>query len=91
VSTCERDRLGPRRLAGAWYWDRVVPLLQAAGRIVLTPTLIGSGTRAAELSAAVTLRRHVEDVVAVLADGDLHDVVLVGHSYSGWSSPASPR
>ena len=68
---------------GAWCWQRVVPLLQVAGRVVVTPTLTGSGTRAAELSEAVTLQHHVDDVVAELVDGDLHDVTLVGHSYSG--------
>lgn len=68
---------------GAWCWERVVPLLEEAGRVVLTPTLAGSGERAAELSATVTLEGHVDDVVAELVDGDRRDVVLVGHSYSG--------
>ncbi len=45
---------------GAWCWDRVVPLLEGAGRVVVTPTLTGSGARAAELSPAVTLEHHVE-------------------------------
>ena len=60
-----------------------MPLLQAAGRSVSTPTLTGSGDRAAELSAEVTLDNHVDDVVGELVDRDLRDVVLVGHSYSG--------
>jgi pimeloyl-ACP methyl ester carboxylesterase len=68
---------------GAWCWDRVTPLLEAAGRVVLTPTLTGSGDRAAELSPAITLEHHVDEVVGELVDGDLRDVVLVGHSYSG--------
>jgi pimeloyl-ACP methyl ester carboxylesterase len=68
---------------GAWCWQRVVPLLEGAGRVVLTPNLTGSGERAAELSPTVTLARHVDDVVAELVDGDRRDVVLVGHSYSG--------
>jgi pimeloyl-ACP methyl ester carboxylesterase len=68
---------------GTWCWERVVPLLEEAGCVVLTPTLSGSGDRAAELSPTVTLERHVDDVVAELVDGDRRDVVLVGHSYSG--------
>jgi pimeloyl-ACP methyl ester carboxylesterase len=60
-----------------------VPLLEAAGRVALTPTLTGCGDRAAELSPAVTLERHVDDVIAGLVGSDLRDVVLVGHSYSG--------
>ena len=78
----ERDRLDPWRLAGAWCWDRVVPILETGG-VVLTPTLTGSGERTAELSPSVTLARHVDDVVAELVDGDRRDVVLVGHGYSG--------
>jgi pimeloyl-ACP methyl ester carboxylesterase len=68
---------------GAWCWEKVVPLLERAGRVVTAPTLTGSGTRAAELSPGVTLEHHVDDVVAELTDNDRHDVVLVGHSYSG--------
>lgn len=68
---------------GAWCWERVAPLLEAAGRVVLTPTLTGSGDRAAELSSAVTLEHHVDDIIGELEAGDRRDVVIVGHSYSG--------
>jgi pimeloyl-ACP methyl ester carboxylesterase len=68
---------------GSWCWERVVPILQLAGRVVTTPTLTGSGDRAAELSPAVTLERHIDDVVTELTERDRRDVVLVGHSYSG--------
>jgi pimeloyl-ACP methyl ester carboxylesterase len=68
---------------GAWCWERVVPLLERAGRVVTAPTLTGSGNRAAELSPDVTLERHVDDVVTELNDHDRRGVVLVGHSYSG--------
>lgn len=68
---------------GAWCWEKVVPLLEAAGRVVVTPTLTGSGVRSAELSAAVTLADHVDDVARQLVGRDLRDVVLVGHSYAG--------
>lgn len=68
---------------GGWCWDRVAPLLGAAGRVVLTPTLTGSGDRTAELSPAVTLEHHVDDIVDLLVGRDLRGVVLVGHSYSG--------
>lgn len=68
---------------GSWCWERVVPLLEEAGRTVLTPTLTGSGERAAELTPSVTLATHVDDVVAALDRAGCRDAVLVGHSYSG--------
>ncbi len=68
---------------GGWYWARVRARLQAAGHEVFTPSLTGSGDRAHLLSRAVTLRTHVQDIVELLVREDLHDVVLVGHSYGG--------
>src|SRR5215207_5263898 len=68
---------------GAWSWERVRPLLEGAGRVVLTPTLAGSGERAAELSPAVTLEQHIDDVEAEIVSGGRRDVILVGHSYGG--------
>ena len=68
---------------GGWCWQRVTPLLRAAGHEVFTPTLTGLGERAHLLSPEITLDTHVQDVVGVLEYEDLRDVVLVGHSYSG--------
>lgn len=68
---------------GAWCWDRVVPLLQQAGHRVHTPTLTGSGERAAELTPDVTLDDHLADVSAVVDRLDDGPVLLVGHSYAG--------
>ena len=68
---------------GAWCWERLVPLLGNAGHCATTPTLTGSGDRAGELSQDVTLARHVDDIVATLDKADMHEVILVGHSYSG--------
>jgi pimeloyl-ACP methyl ester carboxylesterase len=50
---------------------------------VYTPTLTGLGERAHLLSGQVDLDLHIRDVVAVLEFEDLHDVILVGHSYGG--------
>nr|WP_285607157.1 alpha/beta hydrolase [Actinokineospora globicatena] len=66
---------------GAWCWQAVTPLLGTAR--VFAPTLAGLGERADEPPAGITMRTHVEDVVHVLDHHDLHDVVLVGHSYGG--------
>ncbi len=69
---------------GGWAWRRTVaPLLEQAGHTVYTPTLTGLGERAHLGGPAVNLDTHVQDVVNVLFWEDLHDVVLVGHSYGG--------
>jgi pimeloyl-ACP methyl ester carboxylesterase len=67
--------------AHAWRWIR--PLLRAAGHEVVTPSLTGLGERAHLATAATDLDTHITDVAAVLHFEDLHDVVLVGHSYGG--------
>jgi pimeloyl-ACP methyl ester carboxylesterase len=68
---------------GGWAWQRVVPALRAAGHEVHAPTLTGVSDRAHLLSPAVGLGTHIQDVVALIEAHDLHDVVLVGHSYAG--------
>jgi pimeloyl-ACP methyl ester carboxylesterase len=68
---------------GGWCYNRVAPLLRAAGHEVFAPTLTGLGERAHLLSPDVDLDTHIEDVVAVLHYEDLRDVILVGHSYGG--------
>ena len=47
------------------------------------PTLTGLAERASELSPDVGLDTHIQDVVGLLEDKDLHGVILVGHSYGG--------
>ncbi|SPT59659.1 alpha/beta fold hydrolase [Actinomadura madurae] len=59
---------------GPWAWERVVPLLHAAGARTLTPTL-GVGDDHG-------LHDHAAAVVAAL-DTVRDEVVLVGHSYAG--------
>jgi pimeloyl-ACP methyl ester carboxylesterase len=68
---------------GGWCWDRVAPLLRAAGHEVHAPTLTGLSERAHLLSPQVGLDTHVEDVVRLVDTLGLTDVVLVGHSYAG--------
>lgn len=68
---------------GGWSWSRVAPLLRARGHEVYTPTLTGLGERRHLATPDVDLSLHVEDVVNVLLFEELHDVVLVGHSYGG--------
>lgn len=71
---------------GAWHsgaaWDRVVPLLEAAGHRALAPDLTGCGGRADLIGPEVGLDTHVDDVARLLDKQD-ESVVLVGHSYAG--------
>jgi pimeloyl-ACP methyl ester carboxylesterase len=68
---------------GAWCWQRVVPLLQAAGHKVHTPTQTGVGERSHLLSREITLETFILDLTNELFFKDLHDVILVGHSFGG--------
>jgi pimeloyl-ACP methyl ester carboxylesterase len=68
---------------GGWQYTKVEPLLEAAGHTVYRPTMTGLGERVHLAGPAVGLSTHVEDIVKVLEFEDLHEVVLVGHSYGG--------
>jgi pimeloyl-ACP methyl ester carboxylesterase len=49
---------------------------------VITPVLRGLGADEENLSSAVTLGQHIEDVSRAL-DGVAGQAILVGHSYAG--------
>jgi pimeloyl-ACP methyl ester carboxylesterase len=68
---------------GGWCWQPVAARLAANGHTVYRPTLTGLGDRAHLLSRDVDLSTHIQDVAAMLRFEDVHDVVLVGHSYGG--------
>lgn len=68
---------------GGWCWQKVKRPLEAAGHTVYTPTLTGSGERSHLLNKSIGLATHIQDIVNVLTYEDLHDVILVGHSYGG--------
>ena len=68
---------------GGWCWQRVAPLLRAAGHEVHTPTLTGLGDRSHLLSPDVSLDTHITDIAAMLISEDLREAILVGHSYGG--------
>lgn len=70
--------------SGAWAWNRfVAPMLRKAGHEIYAVTLTGLGERSHIGSPDTDLDTHVADVVNVLTFEDLHDVILVGHSYGG--------
>ena len=68
---------------GGWCYQRVARLLRSAGHEVYAPTMTGVGERAHLLSGSVDLDMHIRDIVAVVEFEDLHDIILVGHSYGG--------
>ena len=75
--------LVPGAWLGGWCWNRVTPLVRAAGHDVYPVTLTGLGDRAHLAGPDVDLETHILDVVNTLVYEDLRDVILVGHSYAG--------
>ena len=73
--------LVPGAWHGAWCWERVVPMLEAAGHRALAPELIGMGSdraRAAEGSLA-----RWADQLAAIVTAEPGPVILAGHSRGG--------
>ncbi len=69
--------------AGAWEWKQVGQVLTADGHTVYRATLTGLGEREHLSTSDIDLNTHINDVVNLILYEDLHDVVLVGHSYGG--------
>lgn len=68
---------------GGWAFREVDRRLTADGHKVYRPTLTGLGEKVHLASPAIDLTTHITDIVNVILWEDLHDVVLVGHSYGG--------
>ena len=68
---------------GGWDWKHVGNLLTADGNTVYRPTLSGLGEHYNIASTNIDLDTHIQDIVNVILWENLHDVVLVGHSYGG--------
>jgi pimeloyl-ACP methyl ester carboxylesterase len=75
--------LVPGACLGGWAWREVALRLSALGHDVFPITLTGLGERAHLADTDVDLETHIADVLGVLDYEDLHDAVLVGHSYAG--------
>ncbi len=59
------------------------PLMAASGHAFFAPTYTGLGERAHLANPAIDLDTHIADVLGVIDVEDLHDVVVLGHSYGG--------
>ena len=68
---------------GGWDWKHVDQLLTADGNEVYRPTLTGQGEHSNLASTNIDLDTHIQDIVNVILWENLHNVVLVGHSYGG--------
>ncbi len=68
---------------GAHDWLEVERLVEAAGHRARRVCLTGLGERAHLATPQVNLTTHITDVTHALRFDDLHNVVLVGHSYGG--------
>jgi pimeloyl-ACP methyl ester carboxylesterase len=68
---------------GGWAWQPVARRLGEHGHDVYPVTLTGLGERSHLATPEVDLDTYITDVVNLLEVEDLHDVVLVGHSYAG--------
>ncbi len=69
--------------AGGWHFKKVAPLLEAKGWKVYRPSLSGLGEHFNTARADLGLATHIEDIVNFILFEDLHDVILLGHSYGG--------
>jgi pimeloyl-ACP methyl ester carboxylesterase len=61
---------------GASYWDGTVDALTAAGHRAFAPTLGDEYNN--------NLTDHINQVCTFIAESDLQDIILVGHSYGGF-------
>jgi pimeloyl-ACP methyl ester carboxylesterase len=68
---------------GGWAWQPVTRQLRERGHDVHPVTLTGLGDRSHLAAPETDLDTYLDDVVNLVEFEDLHDVVLVGHSYAG--------
>jgi pimeloyl-ACP methyl ester carboxylesterase len=68
---------------GGWDYAKVDSILSAKGDIVYRPTLTGLGERVHLAHADINLSTYIADIANVIRFENLHDIILVGHSYGG--------
>lgn len=68
---------------GAWQFTRIEPYLREQGYDVRRVTLTGLGERSHLAHPMIGLETHIEDVLNIIRFENLHDVILLGHSYGG--------
>jgi len=68
---------------GSWAFRKVEALLREKGFNVYRPQLTGLGERVHLSRPDIGLSTHIDDVVNTILFEDLHDIILMGHSYGG--------
>jgi pimeloyl-ACP methyl ester carboxylesterase len=68
---------------GGWDYAKVDSILSAQGDIVYRPTLTGLGERVHLANPGVNLTTYVNDILNVIRFENLHEIILIGHSYGG--------
>ena len=68
---------------GSWAFRKVETLLREKGFNVYRPQLTGLGERVHLARPDTGLSTHIDDVVNMILFEDLHDIILMGHSYGG--------
>ena len=69
--------------AGGWHFKKIAPLLEAKGWKVYRPSMSGLGEHFNTARPDIGLNTHIDDIVNFILFEDLHDVILLGHSYGG--------
>jgi pimeloyl-ACP methyl ester carboxylesterase len=67
---------------GGWCWQPIARRLREEGHDAHPVTLTGLGERVHLACPEVDLETHITDVVNLVEFEDLHDIVLLGHSYA---------
>lgn len=68
---------------GSWAFKNVDEIMSNHGNIVYRPSLTGQGERVHLSSPDIDLNTHIKDVVNLILYENIHNVILVGHSYGG--------
>lgn len=68
---------------GGWAFKEVDSLMTSKNVNVYRPTLTGQGERVHLASNTVGLETHIMDIINTILYEDLHNIILVGHSYGG--------
>lgn len=68
---------------GSWEWRKVDALLRDKGFNVYRAQLTGMGDRVHLSRPDINLDTHIDDVVNLIRYEDLHNIILLGHSYGG--------
>ena len=70
---------------GGWCWQPVARRLSALGHEVYTPTHTGMGERSHLMAMKPDMKLFAEDLIQLFHYEDIHDAIVVGHSFGGSS------